>query len=108
MLRQALVNLITKAMKFTRQRQLAEIEIGCLPDQDNESIVFIRDKGVGFDMAYLDKLFGVFQRLNHSDQFESTAGLVWPTCAGLSTGMAAVHGLKEKSTRERFISPCRK
>lgn len=72
MLRLVLVNLIANALKFTRQRQAAEIEIGCLPNQDNEIIVFIRDNGVGFDMAYADKLFGVFQRLHPADEFEGT------------------------------------
>ena len=72
MLRQALVNLFANALKFTRQRQPAEIEIGWLPGQDNEIIVFIRDNGVGFEMAYADKLFGVFQRLHHADEFEGT------------------------------------
>lgn len=72
MLRLVLVNLLSNALKFTRQRQPAEIEIGCLPNQDNEIIVFIRDNGVGFDMAYADKLFGVFQRLHLADEFEGT------------------------------------
>ncbi len=70
MLRIVLANLIANALKFTRPCQAAEIEIGCLPDQDNEIIVFIRDNGVGFDMAYADKLFGVFQRLHPADEFE--------------------------------------
>jgi light-regulated signal transduction histidine kinase (bacteriophytochrome) len=70
MLRAALVNLIANALKFTRHRQLAEIEIGCLPNQNGEIIVFIRDNGAGFDMAYADKLFGVFQRLHRVDEFE--------------------------------------
>jgi signal transduction histidine kinase len=72
MLRLALVNLLSNALKFTRQRQPTEIEIGCLPNQDNEIIVFVRDNGVGFDMAYADKLFGVFQRLHLADEFEGT------------------------------------
>lgn len=70
LLRVVLVNLIANALKFTRQRQLAEIEIGCLLDKSAETIVFIRDNGVGFDMAYADKLFGVFQRLHRIDEFE--------------------------------------
>ena len=72
MLRIVLVNLIANALKFTRSCQPTEIEIGCLPDQGNEIIVFIRDNGVGFDMAYADKLFGVFQRLHRPDEFEGT------------------------------------
>ncbi len=72
MLRIVLVNLIANALKFTRPCQPAEIEIGYLPEKDNEIVIFIRDNGVGFDMAYADKLFGVFQRLHHDDEFEGT------------------------------------
>jgi PAS domain S-box-containing protein len=72
MLRMVLVNLISNALKFTRPREQAQIEIGSLPGQDAETVVFVRDNGVGFDMAYADKLFGVFQRLHRSDEFEGT------------------------------------
>jgi len=72
MLRAALTNLIANALKFTRQRQPTEIEIGCLPNQHTETIIFIRDNGVGFDMTYADKLFGVFQRLHRADEFEGS------------------------------------
>lgn len=71
MLRLVLVNLLSNALKFTRERALADIEIGCQMGK-KETIIFIRDNGVGFDMAYADKLFGVFQRLHHSDEFEGT------------------------------------
>lgn len=71
MLRMALVNLIANALKFTRSRLQAEIEIGCQPGQD-ETLVYVRDNGVGFDMTYADKLFGVFQHLHHVDEFEGT------------------------------------
>jgi len=71
MLRLVLVNLIANALKFTRERQQAEIEIGCLVG-NNENIIFVRDNGVGFDMAYADKLFGVFQRLHRADEIEGT------------------------------------
>lgn len=69
MLRIVLVNLISNALKFTLPRKQAEIEIGCTPGE-TETIVFIRDNGVGFDMNYADKLFGVFQRLHRADEFE--------------------------------------
>jgi len=72
MLRMVLVNLIANALKFTRLRPQAEIEIGCDPGAATETIVFVRDNGVGFDMAYADKLFGVFQRLHRADEFEGT------------------------------------
>jgi light-regulated signal transduction histidine kinase (bacteriophytochrome) len=72
MLKIALVNLISNALKFTRPRSPAEIEIGWMPGDEKETIVFVRDNGVGFDMKYVDKLFGVFQRLHHADEFEGT------------------------------------
>ncbi len=72
MLRMVLVNLISNAVKFTRPRQPAQIEIGSQPGPDSETVVFVRDNGVGFDMTYGDKLFGVFRRLHHADEFEGT------------------------------------
>jgi two-component system, sensor histidine kinase and response regulator len=71
MLRLVLVNLLSNALKFTRERAPAEIEVGYQMGE-KETILFIRDNGVGFDMTYADKLFGVFQRLHHSDEFEGT------------------------------------
>ncbi|SIO55847.1 protein of unknown function [Bradyrhizobium erythrophlei] len=71
MLKLVLTNLISNAVKFTRTRTRAEIEIGCA-DGKNEIEVFVRDNGAGFDMQYADKLFGVFQRLHRSREFEGT------------------------------------
>jgi PAS domain S-box-containing protein len=70
MLRMVLVNLVANALKFTRPRRQAKIEIGSLPDQSAACVIFMRDNGAGFDMAYRDKLFGVFQRLHRADEFE--------------------------------------
>jgi light-regulated signal transduction histidine kinase (bacteriophytochrome) len=72
MLKVALVNLISNAIKFTRTRPIAEIEIGCTDKRTDGIVVFIKDNGVGFDMRYVDKLFGVFQRLHKMDEFEGT------------------------------------
>jgi len=72
MLRQVWINLLANAVKYTRPRNPAEIEIGCTDSAGGEHVFFVRDNGVGFDMRYADKLFGVFQRLHHSDQFEGT------------------------------------
>jgi signal transduction histidine kinase len=71
MLRLVVVNLVSNAVKFTRMRRPAEIEIGCV-DRDKEVEVFVRDNGAGFDMQYVNKLFGVFQRLHLPEQFEGT------------------------------------
>jgi light-regulated signal transduction histidine kinase (bacteriophytochrome) len=72
LLRLALVNLISNAVKFTGARAESQIEIGCIPGESDESVFFVRDNGVGFDDRYADKLFGVFQRLHSQEQFEGT------------------------------------
>ncbi|MGD9215835.1 MAG: PAS domain S-box protein [Desulfobacteraceae bacterium] len=72
LLRMALVNLIANALKFTLPRETARIEIGSQPEEEGEVVIFVRDNGVGFDMAYADKLFGVFQRLHRQEAFEGT------------------------------------
>jgi light-regulated signal transduction histidine kinase (bacteriophytochrome) len=71
MLRQVLVNLIANALKYTRPRNPAVIEIGCA-ETPVEYQFFVRDNGVGFDMDYVNKLFGVFQRLHRAEDFEGT------------------------------------
>jgi PAS domain S-box-containing protein len=84
MLRIVLVNLVSNAIKFTRERARAEIEIGRAKGSEHEAEVFVRDNGAGFDMKYVDKLFGVFQRLHHADAFEGTG-------IGLATVQRIVH-----------------
>jgi signal transduction histidine kinase len=72
MLRAAFANLVGNALKFTRVRDPAEIEIGTVAGLPGEDVVFVRDNGVGFDPAYAHKLFGVFQRLHRAEEFEGT------------------------------------
>ncbi len=75
LLRQVLVNLLGNALKFSRDRQPAVIEVGVAsisPANPGEVAIYLRDNGVGFDPKYTDKLFGVFQRLHHARDFEGT------------------------------------
>lgn len=72
MLRQVFINLISNAVKYSRDRNPAEIEIGVLKTDSPEHVFYVRDNGAGFDMQFADKLFGVFQRLHRADEFEGT------------------------------------
>lgn len=71
MIQIALVNLLSNAFKFTRKNENTLIEIGGY-EKDGMTVYFVRDNGVGFDMKYAPKLFGVFQRLHSQDEFEGT------------------------------------
>ena len=84
LLRVVFQNLLANAVKYTRPRQKTTIEIG-RTDIDGEQVLFVRDNGVGFNMKYADKLFGVFQRLHRSEDFEGTG-----------VGLATVHRVVQK------------
>lgn len=75
LLKQALVNLISNAMKFTRNKDPAVIEVGReaeTPAQESGHVYYVKDNGAGFDMTYYDRLFGVFQRLHRQEDYEGT------------------------------------
>jgi len=72
LLLQVWINLLSNALKFTRPREVARIEIGCQVKEDGERVYYVQDNGTGFDMQYADKLFGVFQRLHSAQEFEGT------------------------------------
>jgi signal transduction histidine kinase len=71
LLKQVFVNLLSNALKFTRNRDPAVIDVGCCR-KDGENVFFVRDNGVGFDMRYVGRLFAVFQRLHRPEDFEGT------------------------------------
>ena len=78
-IKQVWMNLISNAIKYTRHKEKAIIEIG-FEEKGNEIIYYVKDNGAGFDMSYADKLFGVFQRLHSDEEFEGTG-----------VGLAIVH-----------------
>jgi light-regulated signal transduction histidine kinase (bacteriophytochrome) len=78
-----LQNLIGNAWKYSSKKKGARIEFGTL-QEDGKTFYFVRDNGAGFDMAYLNKLFGAFQRLHSSAEFEGTG-------VGLATVQRIVH-----------------
>ena len=71
LLKQVWINLLSNALKYTRQRDPTRIEIGWKKEND-EQVFFVKDNGVGFDMKYVHKLFGIFQRLHRSEDYEGT------------------------------------
>ncbi len=84
LIKQVFQNLIANALKFTRTRAQALIEISCR-EKDGQMVIAVRDNGVGFNMKFSDKLFGVFQRLHRAEDFEGTG-----------IGLATVHRIVHK------------
>ena len=72
LLKHMLANLLGNAVKYTRPRDPARIEVGCAGREDGRVVLFVRDNGVGFDPQYVHKLFNVFQRLHQAEEFEGT------------------------------------
>ncbi len=71
LIKQLFVNLLSNAFKFTRQRAVGHVEIGC-KQVDGDVVYFVKGDGAGFDMRYAHKLFGVFQRLHRAEEYEGT------------------------------------
>ena len=90
LLEQVFVNLLSNALKYSKNKPARRIEVGTLrtplpPDSSDGAVFFVRDNGAGFDMQYADKLFGVFQRLHKSQEYEGTG-----------VGLAIVHRIVER------------
>ncbi len=83
LLKQVYINLLSNALKFTRKCEIARIEIGARQN-DGEWVYYVKDNGVGFDMQYSNKLFGVFQRLHRAEDYEGTG-------VGLATIQRIIH-----------------
>ncbi len=83
LMKQVFANLLSNALKFTRPRAQAVIELGTMT-RDGQDVAFVRDNGVGFSMKYADKLFGIFQRLHRQEDFEGTG-------VGLATVQRILH-----------------
>lgn len=83
LLRQVFANLLENGLKFTQVRETAVIEVGFRQEEDG-TVYFVRDNGVGFDMRYADKMFGVFQRLHRVEEYEGTG-------IGLATVQRIIH-----------------
>ena len=83
LMKQVVVNVLSNAVKFTRTKDAALIEAGGY-EKDHEAVFYVRDNGIGFDMQFHDKLFGVFQRLHRADEYEGTG-------IGLSLVQRIVH-----------------
>ena len=84
LLRVVLENLLTNAWKFTRKQAKARIEFGCIEEAGDRMTCYVRDNGAGFDMTYAGKLFGAFQRLHTTAEFEGTG-------IGLATVQRIIH-----------------
>ena len=85
LLQQVFLNLIDNAVKYTRGREPARIEVGARKEPNGEVVYFVKDNGAGFNMEYAHKLYGVFQRLHRSEDYEGTG-----------VGLALVHRIVTK------------
>jgi light-regulated signal transduction histidine kinase (bacteriophytochrome) len=105
---------VSNAVKFTATRLHPKIEIGCAAAEDEESVIYIRDNGAGFDPAYAHKLFGAFQRLHSQEEFEGTGlGLaniqriirrhgdqIWPKALWNREQLFIFHSRKQRKTNK--------
>jgi light-regulated signal transduction histidine kinase (bacteriophytochrome) len=107
LLQQVFVNLISNALKYTRPREAAEIELG-FQENNDETILFVRDNGVGFDPRYADKLLASFSACT-GKKSSKEPGSDWPMCSESSYGTGAGYVQMQYPTRASFfISACQR
>lgn len=106
MLRQVLYNLLSNAAKFSKDKEISKIEVGFKMD-NAETIYYVKDNGVGFDMKYIDKIFEVFQRLHSDSEFDGTGvGLaIVKRIITRHQGRVWAESIKDKKTTIFFTLP---
>lgn len=106
LIKDALGNIISNAVKYTRCRETSEIEIELLKNE-NENVITIKDNGIGFDMKHKDKIFNIFQRLHSQDEYEGSGiGLTLARkIIANHNGEIFIESIKDEGTKVSIILP---